>query len=49
MKPANVKPSVYIDFGAEDRNIFSKCYTPNRPEEVFVIKKVKNTVKGHRQ
>ena len=26
------------------KNIFSKGYTPNCPEEVFVIKKVKNTV-----
>ena len=26
------------------KNIFAKGYAPNRPEEVFVIKKVKNTV-----
>ena len=26
------------------KNIFAKDYTPNRSEEVFVIKKVKNTV-----
>ena len=26
------------------KNIFAKRYTPNRSEEVFVIKKVKNTV-----
>ena len=26
------------------KNIFPKCYTPNWSEEVFVIKKVKNTV-----
>ena len=26
------------------KNIFAKGYTPNCPEEVFVIKKVKNTV-----
>ena len=26
------------------KNIFAKGYTPNRPEEVFVIKKIKNTV-----
>ena len=25
------------------KNIFAKGYTPNLPEEVFVIKKVKNT------
>ena len=27
------------------KNIFAKGYTPNRCEEVFVIKKVKNTVR----
>ena len=26
------------------KNIFVKCYTPNWSEEVFVIKKIKNTV-----
>ena len=26
------------------KNIFAKGYTPNWPEEVFIIKKVKNTV-----
>ena len=26
------------------RNTFAKCYTPNWSKEVFVIKKVKNTV-----
>ena len=26
------------------KNIFAKCYTPNWSEEVFVIKKIKNTV-----
>ena len=26
------------------KNIFAKFYTPNWPEDVFVIKKVKNTV-----
>ena len=26
------------------KNIFPKCYTPNWPEELFAIKKVKNTV-----
>ena len=26
------------------KNIFAKCYTPNCSVEVFVIKKVKNTV-----
>ena len=28
------------------RNIFAKGYMPNWSEEVFVIKKVKNTVRG---
>ena len=26
------------------KDIFAKSYTPNRSEEVFVIKKIKNTV-----
>ena len=26
------------------KNIFAKCYTPNWSEEIFVIKKIKNTV-----
>ena len=29
------------------KNIFGKEYTPNWSEEVFVIKKVENTVLGH--
>ena len=29
---------------SKNRNIFAKGYTPNWSEEVFVIKKVKNTV-----
>ena len=28
------------------KNVFAKGYTPNWPEEAFVIKKVKNTVPG---
>ena len=62
MKPADVNPSMYIDFNKEYnkedpkfkvgihvriskyKNIFAKCYIPNWYEEVFVIKKVKNTV-----
>ena len=62
MKPADVNPSMYIDFNKEYnkedpkfkvgihvriskyKNIFAKCYIPNWSEEVFVIKKVKNTV-----
>ena len=27
------------------KNIFAKCYTPNWPEEIFVVKKIKNTVR----
>ena len=26
------------------KNIFARCYTPNRLQEIFVIKKVSNTV-----
>ena len=33
----NVRTSKY-------KNIFAKAYTPNESKEVFVIKKVKNTV-----
>ena len=62
MKPADINPSMYIDFNKEYnkedpkfkvgihvriskyKNIFAKCYIPNWSEEVFVIKKVKNTV-----
>ena len=29
------------------KNIFDEGYTPNWSEEVFVIKKIKNTVHGH--
>ena len=29
---------------SKHKNIFAKGYVPNCPEEVFVIKKVKNTV-----
>ena len=31
---------------SKDKNIFAKGYTPNWSEEVFVIKEVKNTVRG---
>ena len=34
---SNVKISKY-------KNVFSKSYTPNWREEIFVVKKVKNTV-----
>ena len=65
MKPADVKPGIYIDsskeinnkdpkFKIDDivrilkyKNNSAKGYFPNWPEEVFVIKKVKNTVCGH--
>ena len=29
----------------QNKNIFAKDYDPNWPEKVFVIKKVKNTVR----
>ena len=62
MKPADVKSSIYIDFGVENndadpkfkvgdhvriskyKNIFAEGCVLNCSEEVFVIKKVKNTV-----
>ena len=56
MKPIEVKDNTYFDsikeFNDEDRkfrtskykNILAKGYTSNCSEEVFVIKKVKNTV-----
>ena len=49
MKSADVKSNIYIDYGVEHariskyKDIFAKAYTPNLFEEVFVIKKVKNT------
>ena len=52
-KPVDVKDNTYIDFKKEVddhvtiskyKNIFAKVYTPNWSEEVFVIKKVKNTI-----
>ena len=58
MKPVRVKSNTYIDSSKEINdidhklklvillNIFAKGYTPNWLEEVFVIKKVKNTVPG---
>ena len=30
----------------QNKNIFAKVYTPNFSEEVFMIKKVKNTILG---
>ena len=53
MKPADVKNNNDIDskFKVGDqvwiskyKKIFTKGYTPNWSEEVFVIKKIKNTV-----
>ena len=56
MKPVDVKPSTYIESSKEInyqnpkfriskyKNIFAKGYVSNWFEEVFVIKKVKNTV-----
>ena len=32
---------------SKDRNIFAKVYTPNWWEEVFLITKIKNTVRGN--
>ena len=56
MKPIDIKDNTYIDFGKEVNdndpnvriskyiNIFAKVNTPNWSEEIFVIKKIKNTV-----
>ena len=54
MKPVDVRSSTYIEFDIENndddvriskyKNIFAKGYVPNWSEEVFLIKKVKNTV-----
>ena len=53
MKPVDVEDNTYIDFEKEVndleriskyKNIFPKGYTPNWSEDVFVIKKVKNTI-----
>ena len=40
MKLIDVKSNSY----AEHKTIFAKEYTPNWLEEVFVIRKIKNTV-----
>ena len=39
IKILNLKVSI-----SKYKNIFAKGYTPNWPEEIFVVKKVKNTV-----
>ena len=46
MKPVDVKGNAYIDFEnkVNDKDPKLKGYTPNFSEEIFVIKKVKNTV-----
>ena len=56
MKPVDVKPNMYIDFDKEENNAGPKLKVgdnvrmskykniPNWSEEVFRIKKVKNTV-----
>ena len=47
MKPADVKDNTYIDFEKDPKskynNIFAKGYMSNWSEEIFVIKKIKNT------
>ena len=47
MKPVDTKSKVKISNHvkiSKHKNIFTKKYTPNWPEEVFLIKNVKNTV-----
>ena len=56
MKHVDVnKPSIYTDFNKKKKkrnhvriskykNFFAKGYVPNWSEEVFMVKKVKNTV-----
>ena len=46
MKPVDIKDNTYISFGKEviDKNIFGKRHIRNWSEEVFTIKKIKNTV-----
>ena len=53
MKPVDMKYNTYIDsskkvndkiLNFQIQNIFAKGYTPNWSGEVFMIKKVKNTV-----
>ena len=51
MKPTNVKDNTYINADVGDyvriskyKNFFAKWYMLNWSEEIFVIKKVKNTV-----
>ena len=47
MKRIDIKSSAYIHSSKEiskHKNVFAKGYTPNSSGEVFLIKKVKNTV-----
>ena len=52
MKPADVKDNTYIDFEkdvndknpkSKYNNIFAKGYMSNWSEEIFIVKKIKNT------
>ena len=43
IKILNLKLVIILQY-QNTKNIFAKGYTPNWSEEVFVIKKVKNTV-----
>ena len=42
-KDPKFKVSDYVKI-SKYKNIFAKGYTPNQSEDVFIIKKVKNTV-----
>ena len=46
MKPVDVKSSPYIDFKYiySHAHIFVTGFTPNQTDEIFAIKKVKNTI-----
>ena len=44
MNPIDVKYNTYINTDKKHKHIFAKGYPPNWSEEIFVIKKVKNTV-----
>ena len=51
VKPVDVKDNTYIGFKVGDqvriskyKNIFAKGYMSNWSEEIFIIKKIKNTV-----
>ena len=42
IKILNFKLVILLEY--QNKNIFAKGYTPNCTEEVFIFKKVKNTV-----